>query len=147
MAHTLEDKNRRKVVLKTSSVGEVVPSYFEEAHPTLITFLEKYYDFLDSDGKYAFSSEIKNIATSRDASQTREDNLNELVKEIGDGLQSSSFFHQPRLMVRLLGSFYRSKGSVVSAEGFFRGFFNEPVTIEYPKDQLLFITEKINQIR
>ena len=65
----------------------------------------------------------------------------QVIKEIGNGLQSASFFHQPRLMAKLLGAFYRSKGTLVSAEGFFKGFFNQEATVEYPKDQIFIVGE------
>lgn len=141
MAHKVEDKNRRDITLVQSRTGEVVPSYFETDNPTLITFLDKYYDFLDSDGQQAFSTSIREVVSARDTQQTDTKLLDELIKEIGDGLQSSTFFHQPRLMAKLLGGFYRIKGTLVSAEGFFRGFFNEEVSIEYPKDQLFIVGE------
>lgn len=141
MAHKVEDKNRRDVTLVQSRTGEVVPSYFETDNPTLLTFLDKYYDFLDSDGQNSFSTSIREVVAARDTQQTSTKLLDEVVKEIGDGLQSSAFFEQPRLMAKLLGGFYRVKGTLVSAEGFFRGFFGQEVSIEYPKDQLFIVGE------
>jgi hypothetical protein len=142
MTHQLiEDKNRRAVTLTTSAVGEVVPEYFEENNSQLISLLEKYYDHLDSDGAMAFGAAIRDLHHIRDVAETRESYLDELIREVGNGLQASSFFDQPRLMARLLAGFYRAKGTLVSAEGFFRGFFNEEVTIEYPKDRLFIVGE------
>ena len=141
MAHELKDLNRRDINLRRSKVSEVLPSYYETDNPNLITFLEKYYDFLDSDGKHSFASSVHEVITNRDTSQNSPVLLNDLIKEIGDGLQSATFFHQPRVMAKLLGQFYRAKGTLVSAEGFFRGFFNEEVTVEYPKDQLIIVGE------
>jgi len=136
MPHSLEDLNRRKVTLRTSKVGEVVPEYFEEDNPKLITFLEKYYDHLDSNQTHGFGHLINELIYARDAAQTSEANLDELIKEIGNGLQASSFFKQPRLMAKLLGDFYRAKGSLNSAEGFFRGFFNQEAEVSFPKDKI-----------
>ena len=139
MSHSLTDHNRRDITLTTSRVGEVVPSYYEEDNAKLITLLEKYYEFLDSDNAKSFSATIRDLHQARDISETDTIYLDELIKEIGNGLQASSFFKQPRLMAKLLASFYRAKGSLVSVEGFFRGFFNEEVTVEYPKDQIFFV--------
>ena len=135
------DKNRKVEKLTQARVKETLPEYFSEDNPNLITFLEKYYDFLDSDGRYSFNSSIQEIISARDTQENSSELLNEVIKEIGDGLQSASFFHQPRLMAKLLGAFYRSKGTLVSAEGFFRGFFNEPLEVEYPKDQIFIVGE------
>jgi len=141
MAHFIEDLNRRDINLSKSVVKEVLPEYFSTDYPDLITFLEKYYDFIDSTGNQSFKNDIDNIITLRDITQTTLESLDQLVAEIGNGLQVASFFEQPRLMTRLLAQFYRSKGTLVSAEGFFRAFYNEEVTIEYPKDQIFIVGE------
>lgn len=141
MSHILEDVNRRKIQLQEPKVKEVLPEHFASEYPTLITFLEKYYQFLDSSGDQSFGADIKNLYAVRDIDQTSTENLDQIVKEIGNGLQVSSFFQQPRLMAKLLASFYTSKGTLVSAEGFFRAFFNEEVTIEYPKEQMFIVNE------
>jgi len=141
MTHILEDVNRRDLNLHEGKIKDVLPEYFTGDYPTLITFLEKYYQFLDSSGGQSFTTQIKNLQSIRDISQTNEDNLDQIIKEIGNGLQLSSFFQKPRLMARLLSSFYSSKGTLVSAEGFFRAFFNEEVTIEYPKEQIFIVSE------
>ena len=141
MTHILEDVNRRDLNLHEGKIKDILPEYFTGDYPTLITFLEKYYQFLDSSGDQSFTTQIKNLQSIRDISQTNEDNLDQIIKEIGNGLQLSSFFQKPRLMARLLSSFYSSKGTLVSAEGFFRAFFNEEVTIEYPKEQIFIVSE------
>ena len=139
MPHSLEDLNRRKITLRTSKVGEVVPEYFEEDNSKFITFLEKYHDHLDSNQTHGFGHIINELIYARDVAQTSTANLDELIKEIGNGLQASSFFKQPRLMAKLLGEFYRTKGSLNSAEGFFRGFFNQEAEISYPKNNIFIV--------
>jgi hypothetical protein len=139
MTHRLEDLNRRNLNLNISKVSEALPEYFSSDHSLLNTFLEKYYDFLDSSGAHSFNTEITNILSSRDITQTDNDYLDQLITEIGNGLTSSSFFENPRLMAKLLPLFYSSKGTKLSAEGFFRGFFGEEVEVSSPKDSLLYV--------
>jgi len=141
MSHQLRDKGRRDPILTTSKTGEVLPSWFEVDNSKLIEFLDAYYDYLDSDATHGFDAVIRDAIFARDISETSATNLDEIVKEIGDGLQSSAFFKNPRLMTKLLGEFYRSKGSLSSAEGFFRGFFNQEATIEFPKNQIFIVGE------
>ena len=141
MSHTLKDLNRRNPTLRTSKVNEILPEYFQEDNSKLISLLEEYYKYLDSDQAQGFGYKIQDLVYARDGDQTSVSNLDELIKEIGNGLQSSSFFQKPRLMAKLLGEFYRTKGSRNSAEGFFRGFFNEEAEITYPKDQLFIVGE------
>lgn len=144
MPHKIEDLNRRKLNLLTSKVDEVLPEYYQGDFPNFITFLEKYYEWLDSDHSQGFTKDIKTLMSVRDISQTNEENLDELLTEIGDGLTVASFFKQPRLMIRLLSGFYRVKGTLLSAEGFFRGFFNEEAVVEYPKVQMFTINDADN---
>ena len=141
MSHTLKDLNRRNPTLRTSKVSEILPEYFQEDNSKLISLLEEYYKYLDSDQAQGFGYKIQDLVYARDGDQTSVSNLDELIKEIGNGLQASSFFQKPRLMTKLLGEFYRTKGSRNSAEGFFRGFFNEEAEITYPKDQLFIVGE------
>jgi hypothetical protein len=141
MTHKIEDQNRRAINFATDKVRELLPEYFVQDYPSLVSFLENYYTHLNNEVDDSFKSDINSLVAIRDISQTSLDNLDNLITEIGNGLQVSSFFQEPRLMARLLASFYRSKGSLLSVEGFFRAFFNEEVTVEYPKDQIFIVGE------
>lgn len=141
MTHILEDKNRRNLSLVQARVRGVLPEFYQSEYPSLITFLEKYYQYLDSNSATSFDREIKNIISLRDIGQTEEKYLDLIISEIGNGLTVASFFEQPRLMAKLLSSFYKSKGTLLSIEGFFRAFFNSEVIIEYPKDKLFIVGE------
>jgi hypothetical protein len=143
MAHSRDDLNRRKLRLDIPAVTELLPEYFQSEYGvdsgSLTSLLNLYYQHMEEDTKHAFHNEIAHLFQSRDISQSDIHYLDELIKEIGDGLQSSSFFQNPRLMAKLLPLFYKSKGSLVTAEGFFRGFYGEETEIQYPKDNLLYV--------
>lgn len=134
--HLGEDLDRRDINLNSAKVSQVLPEYYADEYPNIVNFLEKYYNFLESDGTHSFNTTINNLISIRDIGQTDLKYLDLLVSEIGNGLQVASFFEQPRLMTRLLSEFYRSKGSLVSVEGFFRAFFNDEVSIEYTKNKV-----------
>lgn len=141
MTHAVEDLNRRNLSFSRSKVREVLPEYFQESYPALITFLEKYYDYLQGEADDAFKTQINRLFVARDPEQNSTEELDLLLNEIGVGLKSASFFQKPRLMTALLSRFYRVKGSLASAEGFFRGFFGEEVTVIYPKRDLFIVGE------
>ena len=44
-------------------------------------------------------------------------------------------------MTKLLGDYYRAKGSFNSAQGFFRGFFGLEPEISYPKRDIFKVVE------
>lgn len=141
MIHNAEDKNRRSVTFGGDQVKSVLPAWYQEDNAKLISLLEEYYDYLDSDEAHGFGNAIRQLHHIRDINTTDTEYLDEMIKEIGNGLQASSFFDKPRLMAKLLSSFYKTKGTLVSAEGFFRGFFGEEVSIEYPKDKIFIVGE------
>lgn len=141
MTHTIEDVNRRDLILTSSKIKDILPEYFVREYPNIIMFLEHYYNWLDGDHIHAFDQEIRNVILSRDISQTSLKNLDFLIQETGNGLQTSAFFDDPRLMSKLLPDLYSSKGSLVSTEGFFKAFFGENITVEYPKQQIFKVGE------
>lgn len=141
MTHKIADLDRRNLNFSASRVKEVLPEYFLESYPNLVSFLEAYYDYLEGDAIDSFKTEINQLFLARDIQQTSLQNLDFLIQEIGNGLKAGSFFQNPRLMATLLTKFYRVKGSLASAEGFFRAFFNDEVEIQYPKNQMFVVGE------
>ena len=49
---TLSDIGRRELDFTGNLVSEVLPEWFREDNPKLITFLEKYYEDLDAIGNF-----------------------------------------------------------------------------------------------
>jgi hypothetical protein len=135
--------NRKAIDFRTSKVNQVLPEYFKEDYPNLIKFLEYYYDFVDSDGTHSFNTDIRELMRAKDIESTSLDLLDNLFKEIGLGT-SQNFFTDPRQEATLFAKFFRVKGSLYSAEGFFRSFFNEEAEISYPKNDIFKVgTSKI----
>jgi len=138
---TLLDFNRRDRNLTESKVREVLPSHYVTDYPDLVKFLEYYYDWMDSDATHGFDNDIQNLYKIRDLTATETGFLNQIFYEIGQGLVSADYFVDPTLVSGLLANFYRIKGSLYSAEGFFRAFYGEQPTIEYPKNNLFIVSE------
>ena len=138
---TLVDFNRRNRNLTESKVREVLPSYFTSDYPDLVTFLEKYYDWMDSDATHGFDNDLHNLYQIRDLQATDLTLLNRIFAEIGQGQVSADYFTNPRYVATLLSDFYRVKGSITSAEGFFRAFYNEQPEVQYPKENLFIVGE------
>jgi hypothetical protein len=138
---TLLDFNRRDINLTESKVREVLPSYYLSEYPDLVKFLEYYYDWMDSDATHGFDRNIHDLYKIRDLQQTELVFLNKIFYEIGQDLISADYFDAPRFIAGLLANSYRIKGSLYSAEGFFRAFFGEQPQIEYPKNSLFIVSE------
>ena len=137
----LEDLNRRDLNLTKAQVKDVLPEYFQSEYPKLINLLEAYYEYLDSDGQHSFDLELHNLLSSHDINQTSDDNLDQWWNSIGNGLSADLFYQNPRLMAKMMGDFYRMKGTLNGGTTFFRAFFNEEAQIEYPKENILIVGE------
>ena len=146
MATQLQDLNRRPIPLQKSKIKEILPEYFVAEFPTFITFLEKYYEFLDSDGTHSFDTQIQQLFSTRDIDQTPQNLLDTLGKEFSQGVSTVGTFSDPRYSLRRFGDLYRAKGTPVAADQFFRSFFGVEPTIEYPKENLFTVGYARNQI-
>ena len=133
---TLKDLNRLPISMKKSLVKEVLPEYFFSEYPNLITFLDAYYEHLDSDTN--IGDLINDLNTVRDAEDNTLRQLDLMFKEVGLGV-SQNQFTSPREVIRDFADFFRVKGTKFSAERFFRTFFREDIEIEYPKNNLFVV--------
>jgi hypothetical protein len=132
---TLKDYDRLASSYKVSLVRQVLPEYFTTSYPNLVTFLEAYYEHLDSDEN--FGGIVNEILTIRDVEDVTLKRLDFVLDEIALGVSHTQFTF-PREALRNFGNFFRVKGSLYSAEGFFRAFFGVTnVEITYPKNSLL----------
>ena len=131
-----EDLNRRVIPLQRRRVSEALPEFFVSEYPKFVSFLETYYDFLDSSGQYSFNNKIEQLFATRDVDQTPDNLFDFLGKELGANLASTNIFEDKRYSIRRFGELYRNKGTSKGLEQFFRSFYQVEPTIEYPKEKV-----------
>lgn len=136
--NTLEDFGRRDLSFKVPKVVEVLPEHFGSEYPQLIALLEAYMEFMDSDGNV--NDRIREISTVRDIDAVSIEFLNFLLEETGNGISADTFV-DPREIAKNFPDFYRFKGSLFSAQSFFRALHGEEAEISYPKDQVFIVGE------
>ncbi len=73
---TLKDLGRREISLTTSLIQDVLPEYFREDNPKLISFLERYYRTLDSDHSISSAGEMVSSQRQREISGATDNNGN-----------------------------------------------------------------------
>lgn len=140
MSNRFDYKTRLPVNFIADRIKEVLPEHFVTEYPDLIKFLEAYYSYMEEDD-VGFSYIIQGLYQVKDIDSTLASSLNNLFKEIGNNSQSSDFFADPKFIAKVFASFYRNKGSILSAEGFFRAFYNSTATITYPKNNMFIVNE------
>ena len=88
MAIDYQSKRRFKS-FQNRKVRESLPEFYTSEFPTLVTFLEKYYDFLDSaDGTHAFGDDARRFFATKDIREMPSGLLNNLVNELAGGLNT-----------------------------------------------------------
>ena len=130
--------NRRPRNFLHRKVREALPEFFTQDYPNLVTFLEKYYDYLDSDGASSFDYKLRKIYQTRDTQETSSDLLKFIIQEIAGGNTGGNFI-DPSFYAQRINELHRTKGSRFSIEEFFRAFFQQNVEVEYPKKDIFTI--------
>jgi hypothetical protein len=130
------------VDLKTSLlVSRQVPEFVRDEYPKFITFLEAYYEFLETQANTAITSNnlvttaktLKNIRDVDDSLERFEKNFyNTYASLIPLEVQSNK-----ALLFKHLANLYRSKGSEGSFKLLFRLIFGEDIDIILPKNNVL----------
>lgn len=142
--NTLTDYDRNPANFNQGRVDEILPEHVQEQYPMLVTLLEKYYDWLenewaDSDGR-APMQEFKDIVHIKDRESTPERFFEYMYNESVNGI-APDIFDLPRFTLKMLPFFYKTKGTLQSAQGFFRFVFGIDAIHEYPKNDIFIIGE------
>ena len=119
---------------KTSwTVEEQFPSYIKDNHPNFVTFVKKYYEFMDQTGKQ--SDSIANF-NETDIDYAQESFLEKwrlvLARDFPKNIKADKSFFYKRAK-----DLYESKGTKRSIETFFRVLYNENVEVTYPGKYVL----------
>tara|TARA_B100001093_G_scaffold260429_1_gene248900 strand:+ start:2204 stop:3454 length:1251 start_codon:yes stop_codon:yes gene_type:complete len=137
-------ENRIDEKINLNLVKGVLPEHFISDYPNLITFVETYYEYMDSDGQ--FGDIINDLNDIRDIGTTNLSYIDNMFEEFALGL-GQDFFVEPREILRNFAKFFRVKGSLYSAKGFFRSFYNDDfTTLEYPKNNLFIVGDSASEI-
>ena len=138
---------RRFKNFNVRKVREALPEFYTSEFPKLVTFLEKYYDFLDSaDGAHAFGDDTRRIFATKDIRETPADRLDNYVTEISGGLKSGDIFSDTRYALTRLAELTKLKGSRFVMEEFFRLFYQQTAKVEYGKESMFIVGDASSQI-
>lgn len=128
-------QNRRPRNFLHRKVRDALPEHFTQDYPKLITFLEKYYEYLDSDDASSFDNQLRQIYQTRDTQEVPKKLLSTLISEIAAG-NTGDNFTDPNFYAQRIHELHRTKGSRFSIEEFFRAFYQQNVEVEYPKNDI-----------
>ena len=115
-------------------IQEQVPDYIVSNYPKFVVFLEKYYEFLDSDEQA--NNLLLNSAVWSDIDNTLDEFIPYFKKQHAVDIPQSALLNSRRI-IKYIHEYYEAKGSENAAELFFRFMYNDTATVVYPGDYIL----------
>jgi hypothetical protein len=121
--------------VRTSNlVSSQLPDFVRSDYPKFVTFLEKYYEWLETTNKVSYGIEALRNANDIDDS---DDYYIEQIKKDLTPYFPQEIVANKRLFLKLVTQFYRSGGTQESIKFLFRALYNENIDIYYPKEDIL----------
>lgn len=115
-------------------VTQQLPEFIRGEYPTFVTFIEKYYEWMEQSGNAVKASEEVQYAQNVDLAT---DYYIEQIKQEFLPYFPESIALDKRKFLKLVNNFYSSKGTPNSLKFLFRALYNEEIEIYYPKDDIL----------
>jgi len=125
-------------VLTSKIVERQLPEFVREEYPIFVTFLQKYYEWLETNNQVSY--EIKALNDSIDLDTADNDYLNLLKRDLMPYFPEN-ILADKRLFLKLITTFYKSNGTQDSVKFLFRALYNENIDIYYPKDDILKVSD------
>jgi hypothetical protein len=123
----------RPATTEANTVNSLVPGHLREGAENFIGFLEDYYSYMNTDGLP--SQEINNILTEQDIDQTSTQYMDLIQAEIARNIPRAAAFDRVSLYKKIV-KYYLTKGSEDSIINFFKIFYDDAISIQYPRDSL-----------
>jgi len=118
----------------SSLVFSQLPEFVRGDYALFVTFLEKYYKFLEQDSNA--QELIQNARKYRDIDQTIDNLINTFLLNYGPELPLSIVANK-KIVIKYLRDFFKSKGNIGSFEYLFRILYNANVSVSYPFEKVL----------
>jgi hypothetical protein len=115
-------------------IANQLPDFVRNQYPVFITFLEKYYEFLDQD--LQANNVLLNAESFSDINRTLDTFIPKFKNQYAQNFPLTAQIDDRRL-IKFIKQFYEAKGSEKAIELLFRILYNERTEIFYPSEQVL----------
>lgn len=115
-------------------IANQLPDFVRSEFPVFITFLEKYYEFLDEDNQV--NNFLLNYEKNFDINRTLDAFIPKFKNQYAQNFPLNAQIDDRRL-IKFIKQFYEAKGSIKAIELLFKILFNEKTEIFYPSEQIL----------
>jgi hypothetical protein len=115
-------------------VASQFPAFYRENGPTLVAFLEAYYEWMEQQGNVI--NQTRNLLSYSDIDTTLEEFVVHFKNTYLQGIQFSTLSDQ-RLMVKKIIDLYKAKGSERALKLLFQLVFDEDISVYFPGTDIL----------
>jgi len=120
--------------LISTIINEQLPDFVRDNYPLFVSFLEAYYEWLESEDQTYYHS--KRIKSYQDIDETIDEFVNAFQKEMLVNIPSN-IITDKRKLLKHIRDYYRARGTEKSYRLFFRMLFNESSEFYYPRKDIL----------
>ena len=125
-------------LIPSSTVKNQLPDFIRNEYPQFITFLEKYYEWMESGNNAIAQTEQLSYANEIDLAS--DFYVEKLKQELLPYLPTDLALDK-RKFLKFAVEFYKSKGTINSIKFLFRTLFNENIDIYLPGDDILIASD------
>ena len=118
----------------THFIEDQIPDYVQEFYPLFVIFTTKYFEFLENTSA-GVQYTIQNLQLNRDIDTTASSLAVKFLNTFVPNLPNESAVDDT-ILVKYFRQYFQLKGSEKSFKFFFKAFFNDDITVSYPRDQL-----------
>ena len=115
-------------------IANQLPDFVRNEYPVFVTFLEKYYEFLDQDGQV--NNFLLNYEKNFDINRTLDEFVPKFKNQYAQNFPLTASIDDRRL-IKFIKQFYEAKGSEKAIELLFRVLYNEKTEFFYPSEHVL----------
>lgn len=115
-------------------VKKQLPDFVRSDYPLFVTFLEKYYEWLEQNNKVHY--EIDALRDANDIDQADSFYIEKLKEDLAPYFPKN-ILADKRLFLKLISEFYKSSGTQQSVKFLFKALYNDNIEIYYPKEDIL----------
>ena len=118
----------------THFIEDQIPDYVQEFYPLFVIFTTKYFEYLENTSN-GVQYTIQNLQLNRDIDTTASSLAIKFLNTYCPNLPDISAVDDS-ILVKYFRQYFQLKGSEKSFKFFFKAFFNDDITVTYPRDQL-----------
>ena len=115
-------------------IANQLPDFVRNEYPVFVTFLEKYYEYLDQENQV--NNFLLNYEKNFDINRTLDTFVPKFKNQYAQNFPLTAQLDDRRL-IKFIKQFYEAKGSEKAIELLFRILYNESTEFFYPSEQIL----------